>query len=98
MANTVTVVAEMLAKPGKEEQLRKQVLALVEPSRKDPGCIQYDLHQGSDDPRRFVFYENWTSRELLEAHLKTPHLEAFGRVEGELLAEPARITLYTRIA
>ena len=94
----LTVVAEMVAKPGKEEELKRRLLALVEPTRREDGCVQYDLHQNTGEAGRFVFYENWGSRELLERHLRSPHLLAFGAVEGELLAEPGRVLTYTRIA
>ena len=98
METPLTVVAEMSAKARREDELRRQLLALVEPTRKEAGCVQYDLHVGTDGPGRFVFYENWTSREMLDRHLKSPHLTAFLSVAGELLAEPARILTYTRIA
>jgi len=99
MPNTLlTVVAEMVAKPGKEDELKRHLLALVEPTRREDGCVQYDLHQSTGEPGRFVFYENWQSRELLERHLQSPHLQAFGAVEEELLAEPGRVLTYTRIA
>ena len=98
MFELLTVVAEMQAKPGKEDELRKAVLALVEPTRKEEGCVQYDLHVGTSDPGRFIFYENWTSREHLSRHAASEHLREFGKVAGDLLAEPARIHTYTRIA
>lgn len=94
----LTVVAEMLAKPGKEDELRSQLLALVEPTRKEEGAVQYDLHVSTDEPGRFVFYENWTSREMLDRHSRSPHLQAFRKAAEGLLAEPARILTYTRIA
>jgi quinol monooxygenase YgiN len=94
----LTVVAEMVARPGKEEELRRALLALVEPSRRDPGFVQYDLHVSTDEPGRFVFYENWTSREMLDRHLDAPHLKAFLGVADSLLAEAPRIRTYTRIA
>ncbi|MFB3829234.1 MAG: putative quinol monooxygenase [Bryobacteraceae bacterium] len=94
----LTVVAEMQAKPGKEEALKQQLLALIEPTRKEEGCVQYDLHVGTDSAGQFVFYENWTSRELLDRHLASPHLRAFLAVAGGLLVEPPRIATYNRIA
>jgi quinol monooxygenase YgiN len=98
MSNAVlTVVAEMVAKPGKEDELRRRLLSMIEPTRQEDGCVQYDLHQSTDEPGRFVFYENWRSREALERHLQTPHLVAFGNAAPELLAEPARVLTYTRI-
>jgi quinol monooxygenase YgiN len=93
----LTVVAEMLAKPGMEDELKRRLLSLIEPTRKEEGCVQYDLHQSTNEPGRFVFYENWRSREALERHLQSPHLLAFGSVEKELLAEPMRVSTYTRI-
>lgn len=98
MAQTLTVVAEMQAKPGRELDLRKALLSLIEPTRKEEGCVQYDLHVHTDDPGRFVFYENWTSRERLSIHLATPHLQAFIAASADLLSEPMRVATYTRIA
>jgi quinol monooxygenase YgiN len=99
MPNTLlTVVAEMVAKPGKEDELKRRLLALVGPTRQEDGCVQYDLHQNTAEAGRFVFYENWRSRELLERHLQSPHLLEFDAIEEELLAEPARVLTYTRIA
>ena len=97
MADLLTVVAEMTAKPGKERDLQQALLALIEPTRKEEGCIQYDLHAGTDNPGRFVFYENWTSKEMLDRHSASPHLTAFREIAGDLLSEPARILLYKRI-
>ncbi|HWR54782.1 MAG TPA: putative quinol monooxygenase [Bryobacteraceae bacterium] len=94
----LTVVAEMLAKQGKEEELRRTLLALVEPTRKEDGCIQYDVHQSTEEPRRFFFYENWTSLGHLDRHLQSAHLTAFQKAAPELLAEPVRIVTCTRIA
>jgi quinol monooxygenase YgiN len=93
----LTVVAEMVAKPGKGDELKRHLLALVEPTRKEAGCVQYDLHQSTSQPERFVFYENWRSRDSLDRHLQTPHMVAFGGVAEQLLSEPARILTYTRI-
>lgn len=93
----VTVIARMKAKPGKEQQLKAELLKLIAPSRKDPGCINYDLHIGAADPAEFVFYENWTSKALLDAHLATPHLKVFLSIEDTLVAESS-LTLWEKIA
>lgn len=94
----LTVVAEAIAIPGREDELKQRLLSLVEPTRKEEGCIQYDLHMSTDEAGRFVFYENWKSRELLDRHLQSPHLKAFIAAAPELLAEPLRVQMYTRIA
>lgn len=94
----LTVVAEIIAAPGKEAALREALLGLIEPTRAEDGCVQYDLHESTDTPGQFVFYENWISRGHLDRHLASPHLEAMKARFPELLAVPPRILTYTRIA
>ena len=93
----LTVFAEMHAKPGKEHELRRALIGLIEPTRREAGCVQYDLHVDREDPRHYFFYENWTSKKELDAHLASPHLKAFVAISDELLAEPLRIVLATRV-
>ncbi|MFM2083019.1 MAG: hypothetical protein RL380_1710 [Verrucomicrobiota bacterium] len=71
---TVTVIATFQAKPGQETKLRESLLGLLAPTRREPGCLNYDLHQSPDDPAKFLFHENWASKEALDAHLKSPHV------------------------
>lgn len=71
----LTVIATIRVKAGSELRAREILSALVAPTRKEKGCINYDLHQRKDNPRVFVFYENWSSDAALDAHLKTPHVQ-----------------------
>ena len=95
MLGKVTVIAFHRAKPGKEDALRKALLALCGPTRKEQGCLNYDLHVSVDDPGLLVFHENWTTKADLDNHLASPHIDAFRGVAGELLAEPPNITLWS---
>lgn len=87
--STVRVVARVVALPDKVEELKAVLLALVEPTRQEAGCVQYELLQNSSDPTDFTFVETWASDEELDRHLVSTHLqEAFERVEGLLAAMP----------
>lgn len=94
----VTVVARFKARPGMEETLRHELLALIDPTTAEDGCINYDLHQSADDKALFMFHENWLSREDLDDHLQMPYLQAFLARTDELLAEPAEISLWKMIS
>jgi quinol monooxygenase YgiN len=96
-ATPITVVAQIKAKPGNESQVRLLLLSLVAPSRKDAGCLNYDLHQGTNDPTLFLFHENWTSKAHLDAHLQKPDLQATLTRVGQMAAEPPQITLWEKI-
>lgn len=89
----IAVVAMIKAKAGKEDALGEVLADLVSPSRKDDGCISYDLHRNTDDRSVFVFYEQWESKELLDDHLTQPHLRAFGEKAGDLLDGPADVKI-----
>ena len=90
-----TLVAVMRAKPGKEEELQTALESLIEPTKAEDGCHTYALHRGSEDPSLFIFYENWTSAEHLDAHLANDHLQGFlpkipELIEGELVINRVR--------
>ena len=94
----LTVIAYMRAQPGKEQQLKDALTALVEPTTKEPGYVTYDMHQGVEDPAMFFFYENWESPEHLDAHLQAPHLAQFVGVMDDLLDGGLTITRLRRVA
>jgi quinol monooxygenase YgiN len=74
----VILVAMVKAKTGQEDAVKETLLSLVEPTRKESGCLCYNLHQAKDDKTQFMFYEQWASKRALEAHGKTPHMKALG--------------------
>lgn len=94
--STLTIVAKIEAKHDKIDLVKTELLKLVEPTRKEKGCIQYDLHQDNNNPEVFVFYENWESRELWQEHMNNDHLKAYmqateGAVAQFTLNEMSRI-------
>lgn len=73
----LTIVANIHANPDKIERVKTELLKLIPITRAEEGCLQYDLHQNNEDPTHFLFYENWTSRELWQRHMNAPHLAAY---------------------
>ena len=74
----LTIVARITAVAGKEDQVRSALENLVAPTRAEAGCLQYDLHQDNNDPRVFLFFENWESRALWQDHMNSAHIKANG--------------------
>ena len=88
-ANTVRVVARIVAQPDKVQELKALLLRIVEPTRAEEGCIRYELHQSETDPADFVFLEEWSSSAAIAAHMQTPHiLDALGKAATLLAAAP----------
>ncbi len=86
-----TIIGTVTARSETREELASLLAAQVSPTRAEPGCINYDFHVDAADPCVFVFYENWTSRAALDAHLAMPHLQPLFSQLDRLLARPVDI-------
>ncbi|WID96623.1 putative quinol monooxygenase [Bosea vestrisii] len=95
---TFISIAVLKAKPGQREQLRQNLLALIEPTRAEPGCLDYVLFELRDEPGTFYMREAFTSPAALEVHKATPHFQAFAATAGDLLAEPLRLVALDRVS
>ncbi len=94
----IRVVARVVALPDKVEQVKSVLLELIEPTRKEEGCIVYELLHNQDDPTDFTFVEEWESQSLLNAHLDSAHIAAAeSQLEGLVATEPD-IRLYQLLA
>lgn len=81
----LTIVAHIHANPDKIDLVKAELQKLIPLTLAENGCLQYDLHQDNENPAQFLFYENWTSRELWQDHMNAPHLAAFkAATEGAL--------------
>lgn len=89
----VTVVARVTAKDDAVDAVKAELVKMLEPTRREEGCIEYRLHQDTDNPALFLFYENWQSRACLERHVGSPHFRAYVAAVAELLAEKSVRTM-----
>jgi len=89
---TYAVVAQVHAKPGKEEQLRKATLPLISQVRREPNNLVYFLHEDREAPGHFIFYEIFASQADFEAHNRTPHVKAWFARLPELADGDVKVT------
>ncbi|WP_067520410.1 putative quinol monooxygenase [Endozoicomonas ascidiicola] len=94
--NKLTIVADIVANKDHIDLVKKELLKLIDVTRAENGCIQYDLHEDNNNPAHFVFYENWESYELWQIHMKNPHLTDYlnateGAVESFIVYEMRHI-------
>ncbi len=88
MAN-IRAVAHIRARADKVEEMRAVLTALLEPTRREDGCVSYILTQNLDDPTDFTFIEEWKSREAIQAHLGSEHVaEALSHLPEVGAADP----------
>ncbi len=64
-------------RPEKADAFEALFRAYVEPSRAEPGCIEYHMLRDQQDPTLFIFFEIWQSRAHLDVHSNLPHMKQF---------------------
>ena len=90
----IKVVAHVRAKAGKQEEMKKVMLGLIEPTRKEAGCLRYELYQNKEDSADLTFVEDWESDAALDAHMQTPHFRAAVAQIPALAGAPPDIRRY----
>lgn len=66
--------------------LEAELRALVGPTRREPGCLTYDVYRGAELPGSFLLHEVWASREHHRLHTQTPHYLRWNARKDALLA------------
>ena len=84
---TLTVVAKIVAKNDSIESVKSEMLKLIDPTRNEDGCIEYNLHQDNENPAVFIFFETWKSIACLESHMNTDHFKSFVTAVGNVVEE-----------
>ena len=84
--DAVTLIVILRAREGQEILLEAELRALVSPSRKEEGCLAYNLHRSIDTPGALLLHEVWASREAHTEHTYTPHFLRWNARKDALLA------------
>ncbi|HSV55791.1 MAG TPA: putative quinol monooxygenase [Magnetospirillaceae bacterium] len=82
------------AKPGCRGEALRAARACSAESRRETGNMDYTFYAGIDDESAFFLFEQWESREALDAHLKTRHVAEFRAALRDLLEAPASVRVY----
>ncbi|HSU81749.1 MAG TPA: putative quinol monooxygenase [Thermoanaerobaculia bacterium] len=96
---TVHVIATFYAEMGKEDEMERVLREMIEPTRREAGCIRYDLLRSlkGENYVEFVFVEEWASEEELDAHGRSEHLKGLrDRIKGSSGSLP-RVIRYRQV-
>jgi quinol monooxygenase YgiN len=93
----LVLVVRMRAQEGKEDEAAGVMKQLAEATRQEPGCIYYIPVQSNEDPRDFMFYEQYRDEAALAEHGASEHFQrlAAGQLFG--LLESRERAFYTTV-
>jgi quinol monooxygenase YgiN len=84
--DAVTLIVLLRPREGQEMLLEAELRALVGPTRKEDGCLTYDLHRSAEGPSAFLLHEAWASREAHARHTNTQHFLRWNARKDALLS------------
>ena len=58
----ITVIAQFSVKADKINDFLAQCQELIKHTRKETGCVSYELQQNSEQANHYVFIEQWKIR------------------------------------
>jgi quinol monooxygenase YgiN len=87
----IVLVARLKVKKEMVEEAKTAALALVEVSRAESGCENYDVHQAIDDETVFVWHETWATK-------TAPYFAEFFATVEKIAETPPQITLTKMIS
>jgi quinol monooxygenase YgiN len=73
------------------EDLMKPCIAAT---RKEKGCITYDLNRDGKEATKYYVYERWQSVAALEYHTQTEHIKTLFSKIGDVIAGPPDVKFY----
>jgi quinol monooxygenase YgiN len=82
----LTLAVLLRPREGQELLLEAELRALVGPTRKEDGCLTYNLLRSADPPPGYLLHEVWVNREAHTQHTRTAHFLRWNARKDALLA------------
>ncbi len=65
------------AKPGCRDQLAMELSKLIAPTKKEPGCLQYDILQDNKDTNLIILLVKFSSQATMLVHENNSFIKEF---------------------
>jgi autoinducer 2-degrading protein len=93
----IHIIVRIDPKPDKVDAFLELALFDARNSRKEPGCLRFDVLRQNDNPARFAFYEVYKDEDAVKAHQQTEHYARWKREIEALCAVPRTSDKWTTV-
>lgn len=85
------VIAKISAKEAFVQEVKEALTALLQPTRKEAGNLEYSLFQDATKATEFLMYEKWATQEAFQKHNQMPYLTYFVKKSTDWLTKEMTI-------
>ena len=93
----ISVVATFNPKENQANEVEQILRGMVGPTRKEVGCLRYELYGAASTERQFVLIEAYADQAALEAHRATEHYKNYRSRIADALKEPIKVAVLNTI-
>lgn len=84
------IFATITPKPEHYEQAKSAIKSILQDTRSESGCIQFDVHSDLENTRIFL-YEQWADEKALQDHYQQAYTKHVFKCYETWLAQPVDI-------
>jgi quinol monooxygenase YgiN len=95
-STSITLTAKLTIKAGKEKEFETLMKGVVPKVRQEPGNKAYTMCRSKENPRVFMFFEEYADQDAIKAHGQ--HLKELGLDFSQFLDGPVVAEYYEKIA
>jgi quinol monooxygenase YgiN len=92
-SDVIVLNVMMTAATGREEDLARELQALLVPTRQEPGCLSYLLHVDREKPGSFMFHEVFEDQRALDEHVNSSYFQKFLKYRNQGSDPVAEVTI-----
>jgi len=82
MSDPVLVIARARVLPAERDRFLAAARDCIAATRREQGCLGYDICESLTDSGHFVSVESWEKRADVDRHMQQAHLQAFLAIAG----------------
>jgi quinol monooxygenase YgiN len=90
----IKVVHKKILREGAKEKFLALLEEMIAKTRKEDGCVAYELYELDGDPNTIAYIEEWESLEKLEAHKNSEHFKRIVPAAAKFAAETFPLEIY----
>lgn len=94
-AKPFAILVEFKVKAGKEADFEAAFKPALAATKKEPGCVAYELNRDPDHPDVYVMFEKFKSVAAIEEHIKAKHTETLLKTVLPMTEGDPKVKVYT---
>ena len=91
----ILVAGTVKYQPGAIEKLKDAMRKVVEATRKEAGCINYDFAVDVTDPTKLIIFERWRDQKALDGHIASAHVAEWRKAGAEAGPVERNLSVWT---